>query len=196
MEQLNGDWLRRAQNGDAEAFAQVFESLRGTVFAVAARLVGPDDAEDVTMETFLRAWQGVSQFNGRSSLKSWLYRIAHNCAIDAIRKRKRQREIHPEHDAEGRDRMEAVADEAVEHPASGLERDEDREVLDRALQALPEEHRLILLLRYSEGLSYGEIAAAAGLPIGTVMSRLFNGKRKLKQHLRAESDDQDEDGTP
>ena len=63
MEPLSGDWLTRAQHGDAEAFAGAFEALRPVVFAVAARLVGPDDAEDVTMETFLRAWQAVNQFN-------------------------------------------------------------------------------------------------------------------------------------
>lgn len=196
MEQLSGDWLARSQAGDDEAFAQAFEGLRSTVFAVAARLVGPDDAEDVTMETFLRAWQAVNQFNGRSSLKSWLYRIAHNCAIDAIRKRKRQREVHPEPNEDGASPIEAVADETVLHPASGLESAEARDDLDRALQCLPEEHRLVLLLRYSDGLSYVEIAAATGLPIGTVMSRLFNGKRKLRQVMEKRQDEDGEEREP
>ena len=183
MEPLSGDWLTRAQHGDAEAFASAFEALRPVVFAVAARLVGPDDAEDVTMETFLRAWQAVNQFNGRASLKSWLYRIAHNCAIDALRRRKRRREVHPEPDEAGRDPLEQVADTAAAHPAEALERQEAGGQLDRALQKVPEEHRLVLLLRYGDGLSYSEIAAATGLPIGTVMSRLFNGKRKLRKAL-------------
>jgi len=183
MEPLSGDWLTRARNGDAEAFAAAFETLRPTVYAVAARLVGPDDAEDVTMETFLRAWQAVNQFNGRASLKSWLYRIAHNCAIDTLRRRKRQREVHPEPDEEGRDPLEQVEDTATVHPAEAIERQESGDELDRALQRLPEEHRLVLLLRYGDGLSYSEIAAATGLPIGTVMSRLFNGKRKLRKAM-------------
>ena len=183
MEPLSGDWLTRAQHGDAEAFAGAFEALRPVVFAVAARLVGPDDAEDVTMETFLRAWQAVNQFNGRASLKSWLYRIAHNCAIDTLRRRKRQREVHPEPDEEGRDPLEQVADTATVHPAEAIERQETGDELDRALQMLPEEHRRVLLLRYGDGLSYSEIAAATGLPVGTVMSRLFNGKRKLRKAM-------------
>ena len=146
MEPLSGDWLSRAQHGDAEAFAGAFEALRPTVYAVAARLVGPDDADDVTMETFLRAWQAVNQFNGRASLKSWLYRIAHNCAIDALRRRKRRREVHPEPDEAGRDPLEQVADTAAAHPAEALERQEAGGQLDRALQKVPEEHRLAALL--------------------------------------------------
>ncbi len=183
MEPLSGDWLARAQHGDAEAFAGAFEALRPAVYAVAARLVGPDDAEDVTMETFLRAWQAVNQFNGRASLKSWLYRIAHNCAIDVLRRRKRRREVHPEPDASGHDPLEQVADTAAALPAEGIERQEAGDELDRALRRLPPEHRLVLLLRYGDGLSYSEIAAATGLPVGTVMSRLFNGKRKLRKVL-------------
>lgn len=184
MEKLPPEWLARAREGDAEVFAQAFESLRGTVFAVAARLVGSDDADDVTMETFLRAWQGVRHFDGRSSLKSWLYRIAHNCAIDAIRRRERRREVRPAPDDEGHDALEEVADAAAPHPARALESGERRREMEEALRQLPHEHRVTLMLRYSDELSYGEIAAATGVPIGTVMSRLFNGKRKLKQVWR------------
>lgn len=189
MEPLSGDWLARARNGDAEAFAGAFEALRTAVYAVAARLVGPDDAEDVTMETFLRAWQAVNQFNGRASLKSWLYRIAHNCAIDHLRRRKRRREVHPEPDEAGRDPLEQVPDTAAAHPAAEIERQEAGDELDRALRRLPPEHRLVLLLRYGDGLSYGEIAAATGLPAGTVMSRLFNAKRKLRRALDGDTAD-------
>jgi RNA polymerase sigma-70 factor (ECF subfamily) len=185
METVSDEWLERARNGDAEAFAQAFESLRASVYAVAVRLAGPDDADDVTMETFLRAWQAIGQFNGRSSLKSWLYRIAHNCAIDAIRKRSRRREVLPAPDDDGRGPMERIPDANAPLPARELERGELRDELDQALQKLPTDHRLVILLRYSDGLSYGEIAAAAGLPIGTVMSRLFNGKRKLQNLLKA-----------
>ncbi len=184
MEKLSQDLLARAREGDAEAFAQAFEGLRGTVFAVAARLVGADEAEDVTMETFLRAWQGVSRFDGRSSMKSWLYRIAHNCAIDAIRRRQRRREVRPVPALEGHEALEEMADETAPHPASALESGERRREMDEALGMLPQEHRVTLMLRYSDGLSYGEIAAATDVPIGTVMSRLFNGKRKLKQAWR------------
>ncbi|MDD5705412.1 MAG: sigma-70 family RNA polymerase sigma factor [Kiritimatiellae bacterium] len=179
METGSQDWLKRAREGDAEAFAQSFEALRPLVYAVAARLAGPDDAEDVTMETFLRAWQGVRHFDGRASLKSWLYRIAHNCAIDFIRRRQRRREVPPETDAEGRELIEAMPDKCAAHPASRMEGAETRNLVERALRQLPDEHRVTLMLRYSDGLSYGEIAAATGVPIGTVMSRLFNGKRKM-----------------
>ena len=183
MEPLSGDWLTRARNGDAEAFAAAFETLRPTVYAVAARLVGPDDAEDVTMETFLRAWQAVNQFNGRASLKSWLYRIAYNCAIDTLRQRKRRREVYPEPDEDGRGPLEQIEDTAAVHPAETIERQETGDELDDALRQLPHEHRTVLLLRYADGLSYKEIATVTGIPIGTVMSRIFNGKRKLRKAM-------------
>ena len=184
MEQVSQNWLERARNGDAEAFALAFEEHRPTVFAVATRLVGPDEADDVTMETFLRAWRAIGRFNGRSSLKSWLYRIAYNCAIDAIRKRKRNREVYPDTGEQGESTLERMVDQDAEQPSEQLELDELGSQLNSALQRLSEAHRTALLLRYSDGLSYGEIAAATGVALGTVMSRLFNAKRRLRQVLQ------------
>ena len=175
------EWLAKARNGDAEAFAGAFEDLRPSVFAVAYRLAGPDDAEDVVMETYLRAWQALPNFEGRASLKSWLYRIAFNCATDLRRRRKRSPEVRPDPTADGQDAVERVADTCAFLPGEVLEADEMRAQIVRALQRLPAEHRASLELRYMDGLSYAEIAAATGVGIGTVMSRLFNAKRKLQK---------------
>lgn len=180
---MQQDCLERAQQGDAEAFARLFESFRASVFAVAVRLVGPDEADDVVMDTYLRAWQALPGFRGRSAIKSWLYRIAYNASIDAIRKRQRRHEVAAPVDEEGRSLLEEVPDERPANPAGRIELEDERATLEKALVLLAHEHRVTLELRYSEGMSYAEIAAATGVPIGTVMSRLFNGKRRLRQAL-------------
>jgi len=89
VDRHQAEQLERARKGDVEAFAEVFEALRPLVFSVANRLVGPNDAEDVVMETYLKAWQGLPRFRGKSSLKTWLYRISRNCSLDFIRSRQR-----------------------------------------------------------------------------------------------------------
>lgn len=180
MDSHTKELLNRARQGDAEAFATVFESLRPAVLAVARRLVGSHDAEDVTMETFLKAWQALPTFDGRAKLKSWLYRIAHNCAIDLLRRRQRRREVTPtEEEADGA-WIESLPDPELRHPADTIAADEQRQEMNAALAKVPLAQRTALLLRYRDGLSYGEIAAAMEIPLGTVMSRLYNGKRMLR----------------
>lgn len=179
--------LEQARKGDAAAFAEVFESFRPAVFAVACRLVGPDDAEDVTMQAFLKAWQALPEFQGRSSLKSWLYRIAYNCALDLIRHNRRSPEVKltpaDGEAGDGPDPIEELPDEHAPAPSARLESEETCGRVQRAMARLPEEHRVALELRYSENLSYAEIAQATGVSIGTVMSRLFNAKSKLQRAL-------------
>ena len=84
--------LERARQGDVNAFANVFENHRPTVYAIACRLAGPDDADDIVMETYLKAWRALPRFHRRAALKTWLYRIAHNCAMDFIRARSRRQD--------------------------------------------------------------------------------------------------------
>lgn len=177
--------MDKARNGDVDAFAELFEPLREMVYAIAYRVVGPNDADDVVMETYLKAWQALPRFGGRASLKTWLYRIARNCAIDFVRKRSRRKErvLTPEEE-EGRERQ--FADEKQPSPDEVLSRRELVHDVRGALARLPDLHRIALELRYADGLSYNEIAAATGVSIGTVMSRLFNGKRKLRKLLEEE----------
>lgn len=175
--------IKKAQEGDIDAFAEVFEELRPLVFSVAYRLVGPNDADDVLMETYLKAWKSIPGFNHRSGLKTWLYRITYNCAQDFLRKRQRE----SKHLVTSSDGTESIIDNLTDHdqqlPSAKMEADETKGIIEQALEILTEEHKITLLLRYAEELSYSEIAAATGVSIGTVMSRLFNGKRKLKKIL-------------
>lgn len=178
--------IRRASEGDMDAFAETFEPLRGMVYAVAYRLVGPDEADDVVMETYLKAWQALPRFRGQSSLKTWLYRIAYNCALDMSRARRRRKEqaLTPETQEQGTEAH--LRDDRQETPDTIMAREETVDAVREASAKLSPAHRVALELRYSDGFSYSEIAAATGVSIGTVMSRLFNAKRKLRQLMEVE----------
>jgi RNA polymerase sigma-70 factor (ECF subfamily) len=171
--------LEQAQRGDIQAFAQLFEPLRGKIFAVACRLVGPDDAEDVVMDTFVKAWKSLPGFRGGSSLKTWLFRIASNRARDLLRRRRPTVDATPV-DTETRAAWPELTDPTQPGPDELAAENEDGVLLGRALAELPAAHRNALLLRYVDGLSYSEISAATGAAMGTVMSRLFHAKRKLR----------------
>ncbi len=177
--------VQKARDGDIDVFAEVFESMRPVVTAIACRLVGPDDADDVVMETYLKAWKAVTKFNQRSSLKTWLYRVTHNCAMDFLRARKRRQDRTMPEDEHDDRTIADIADEAQATPDELLEKSETAAMVRAALDRLDENHRTTLMLRFSDGLSYADIAAATGVSIGTVMSRLFNGKRKLMKILRS-----------
>jgi RNA polymerase sigma-70 factor, ECF subfamily len=176
----------KARLGDMDAFAAVFEGMRADVYKVAYRLVGADDANDIVMDAFLKAWQAIPRFVGRSSLRTWLYRITYNCAIDYLRSRQRRGEESLSSGSE-ESGVREVADETSGRPDEIVAGRELAEEMALALSLLPYEHKVTLELRYSDGLSYLEIASATGVSVGTVMSRLFNGKRKLRKLLEAES---------
>ena len=167
-----------------DAFANAFESLRPGLTVAASRIVGPDDAQDVVMETYLKAWKALPNFNQRSSLKTWLYRIVRNCAIDYTRKRKRSKEVHIVATEDDDRTIDDLADPREEVPGDAIVSREEKDLVRNALKELDENHRTILLLRYTDEMSYGDMATILGISIGTVMSRLFNANRKLKRIVK------------
>lgn len=173
--------LRRAQAGDTEAFAALFEALRPMVTAIALRMLGPADAEDAVMAVFLKVWRALPSFQAHAALQTWVYRIAWNHCRDALRSRRRRPEQPLPETEDGR--TLEIPDARAQSPLALAMALDDREALDRCLAQLSDEHRVALLLRYADGMSYAEIAAATGVAIGTVMSRLFHGRRKLLQRL-------------
>lgn len=171
--------LQKARQGDMAAFAELFEPLRVKASGIASRVVGPDEAPDVVMDAFLKAWKALPGFNGRSSLSTWLYRIVWNCAADHRRVSVRRRENRLPEDEEGR--TLDISDPTVDTPREKAARQDLARQLEAALDEMSDELKMTLLLRFSDGMSYREIADSMGIRIGTVMSRLFHGKRKLKQ---------------
>lgn len=175
MERDERELVRRARNGDAEAKARIFREHREMVFRVAYWRTGDEEeALDICQETFLRAFRSLKGFRGESSLGTWLGRIANNLAIDALRKRKREKTV--------------PMDESLEFPSTAetsarAQEQELREAIREALDKLPEQERTVVLLYSVEGRRYREIAQILSCPIGTVMSRLHNARKKLLQYL-------------
>jgi RNA polymerase sigma-70 factor, ECF subfamily len=176
--ELDDELVRQARAGKVSAFEALVERHRDVVFRVASRIVGPADAEDVTQDAFLRAFHRLGQFRGDSSFRSWVLRITHNVALNALERRR------PTVDLPSREDEEALVDEAERTPAEQLEITERRERLARKLGEVRPVYRALLVLRDLEGLSYEEIAEVTEAPLGSVKGRLFRARRELIDVLR------------
>lgn len=157
------------QNGDRAAPRQLYDSCHQIVFRLVVRMVGLQDAADVTQQVFLQAFRSINQFKGQSRFETWLYRLAVNESLQHLRRNRRWR--HHALDWEPMDET---------HHGDNVER---KELLEHALARIDPELRSIFLLREVEGLSYRDIAEALQIPEGTVGSRLNRARRELKQHL-------------
>src|SRR5438067_837026 len=177
--------VRAAQRGDPLAFRSLVERYQRRVYQLALGMVrDPDEAMDITQETFVRVHRYLPSFKGDSSFFTWTYRIATNLCLDAARKRGRSERVEmDERDAEIEARMDPPS-AALAGPQRAALNAELKAKIDEALRELSENHRAILLLREVEGLSYEELAQTLGIRKGTVMSRLFHARLKMQRKLR------------
>ena len=173
--------VRRTIAGDLGAFEQLVEQHRDGVVRVAGRIVGRQDAEDVSQDAFLRAFHRLGDFRGDAPFRSWLLRITHNAALDHLARR-RAEPVGPE-------TFDASEQSAQRPPAERLEVRERIERLERKLRGLSPQHRVVLVLRDAEGLSYEEIADITATPLGSVKGRLHRARREFIDMLRANSYD-------
>ncbi len=175
------------RSGDREAFARLVDETSGKIYHTALQILGDaQDAEDVLQETYLKAFRSLPQFEGRSSLMTWLYRIAVNEALMIIRRRKPlamsvdEANPDPEGEPEG-EGMEIVDFCCL--PEGELLSGEARRFLDQAIQHLPANLRVVFVMRDLEGLSIQETAEALGLSEANVKTRLLRARMKLRQEL-------------
>lgn len=179
------DLVRRTRAGDLTAFEELVVRHRGVVARVVARIVGDNDADDVTQDAFLRAFHRLGNYRGEASFRTWLLRIAHNSAYDTLERRRRERPL-----AELEDEEENVeAARPARAPADRLEAKERRERLQTKLRLLTPAHRAVVVLRDLEGLTYDEIATVTNTPVGSVKGRLHRARRELIALLRANTYD-------
>ena len=181
-------YVARAQQGDHAAFRKLVERHQRRGYLLAFQLVRDEnDAREIVQDAFIRVHKGLPTFQGDSSFYTWLYRIIKNLAIDLLRKPgRREAEL---------DLRTAKADdeEHEEYPLLGridgadpidvIRRKELQVRITAALDALPEYHRGVILLREVDGLSYEEMAVVMGVSKGTIMSRLFHARQKLQKAL-------------
>lgn len=175
-------WIDAAREGDPLAFEQLIHLYEKRVFALTRRMCkNPSDAEEAAQEAFLAAWQGLKFFRGESSFSTWLYRLASNACVDALRKEGRhQAAAGPSLDDE--ETMLEIPDEAAT-PHTLAEQAELKKQIEEGLAALPEEYRTVLVLREIHQQSYDEIAEILSLDLGTVKSRISRGRKRLRKFL-------------
>ncbi|MBL8879154.1 MAG: sigma-70 family RNA polymerase sigma factor [Phycisphaerales bacterium] len=171
--------IERAASGDRTAQRELFDLHRDAAYAAALRITGRhEDALDAVQDSFIKAFENLATFQRDAGFRTWLVRIASNRSLDLLRARKVRLAVSIDRDDEsGPHPVEPTADDPA--PGSNLERDETLARMRRAITALPEEHRVVFTLFADAEMSYGEIAAALEIPIGTVMSRLFHARKKL-----------------
>jgi RNA polymerase sigma-70 factor (ECF subfamily) len=176
--------VRRLQDGDSGALDDLFRRHREAAYRIAYRLLGnAEDALDVVQESFIHVLRGIGSFRGQSSFKTWLYRIVTHAALDWRRCRavrsaaSLDAESSPEPAATGERRRSPTAETA----AADL-----KEAIDKALMNVSEKNRVALVLYALEGMSYKEVAEVLGISVGTVMSRIFNARQRLRELLASE----------
>lgn len=173
--------IERAQGGDVEAFGMLVRRYLGRVYRVAHAVVrNGDEAADIAQDTFVRAFRRIDRFDIERPLFPWLYQIARNLALNRI-ERVRRREAT----LSGQDALIAMGPGPEEAAVAASESERVR----RAVASLSEQHRAVIELNHFEECSYDEMAEILGIPIGTVMSRLYYARQRLKTLLKEETSD-------
>ncbi|MFM1885122.1 MAG: polymerase sigma factor [Pseudomonadota bacterium] len=177
--------VRRVQQGDKGAFDLLVRKYQHKVVKLVMRYMrDPADAEDVAQDAFIKAYRALPNFRGDSAFYTWLYRIAINTAKNALVSRERMPAGIDLDDDEGGDPYDALGRLAdMETPEALLLTEEIRNTVDAAIQALPEELRMAIVLRELEGMSYEAIAAAMDCPVGTVRSRIYRAREAIDRRL-------------
>lgn len=176
------DFIEKAAAGDERAFEVLVKATEKMVYHICYRMTrDEDEALDLAQETYLKAWHALPLYKGESKFTTWLARIASNTCLDHIRKQHRKKQIltmSVEEMPLGADLADPSAD-----PAVVTEEKLSHDLVYAALLDLPEEERLLLSLRALEELSYEEISEITELKVGTIKSKIFRAREKLRRNL-------------
>ncbi|GAC1406334.1 MAG: sigma-70 family RNA polymerase sigma factor [Ktedonobacteraceae bacterium] len=171
-----------SKSGDQDAFAMLVQRHQHRVFNLVYRMLQQyDEANEVTQETFLAAWQGLPTFRGDARFSTWLYRIAYNCCLKQVEQRKRDNALHTAIEAE--QRLEDADSETRADTA--IDAHERQTLVREQLSTLPTKYRLVLVLRHLQEKTYEEMAEILAMPIGTIKTHLFRARNLLKERLQA-----------
>jgi len=177
--EISAEIVESCRLGNRDAFRVLYEAYKDRVYSLSLHFFRGDQAaaQDMTQQVFLKLMSGITRFEGRSGFSTWLYRLVANACLDGAR---RSRSRPQAGESAALDRLSTAPSQEAD-----LERAETAGSIQAAVAALPPKLRMPILLRYFEGLSYEEIAAALDCSMGTVASRLSRGHRMLAQKLQA-----------
>jgi len=176
------------KKGDDKAFDELVLMYMKKAYSVAFRFMRNDgDAQDMVQEAFLKVYINIGRYNKKYNFSSWFYRILINCCINALKKRNRRRFLLDSWEKDKTleiEKLEIGKDNSIRDPEEDLIRKERNKIIMDCVYALPEKQRDILMLYDIEGFSQHEISDILNIPLGSVMSRLFYGRKRLKKYLR------------
>lgn len=185
MEQQERALVQRIQAGDSKAFRELVETHKENVYYLALDLTGNHyDAEDVSQEVFIKAYNGIGKFKGGAKLNTWLYRITMNTFIDKKRKKSLQVVKLPATDDDDElNPIDLAADGVTGNPERELAASSIDAHIQEALQSLSDQERAVFIMRHYEDMALKEISQTLEIAEGTVKSLLFRSIRKLRQRL-------------
>jgi RNA polymerase sigma-70 factor, ECF subfamily len=179
-EQDDAELVVAGKAGNQDAFAQLVQRHQRRVFNLVFRMLqNYEEANEVTQETFLAAWQGLPSFRGDARFSTWLYRIAYNCSLKQIEQRKRDQALQTAVQSEQLFQQES----SEERADAELEAQERQALVRKHLSMLPAKYRIVLVLRHLQELTYEEMAEILTMPIGTIKTHLFRARNLLKERL-------------
>jgi RNA polymerase sigma factor (sigma-70 family) len=181
----DSELIRSAVAGDQDAYRRLMEKYRDAIFNLISRMISDkSEVNDLTQETFVKAFGSLHSFNHLYAFSTWLYKIASNTCIDYLRKKKLQTfSIHQSVDSEGDDYSYELPDRTFEADKEIIS-DQRSRVVNDAIEALPEKYRAVIKLRHMDEKNYDEIAEILDIPLGTVKAHIFRGRELLYKNLR------------
>lgn len=182
----DGDLVSRAVAGREEGFEELVRRYQRPIAAYAYRLVGNYDAAlDLTQEVFIKVYSSLARYRSEYKFSTWIYKIAHNAAIDYLRRNSSLRELESSllGESGGGQTFERPLDAGALTPEQLSERSERRAEIETVVQALPSAYRELIILRHAHDLSYDEIADITALPLGTVKNRIFRAREMMREQF-------------
>jgi RNA polymerase sigma-70 factor (ECF subfamily) len=185
VKENDSDLISRAKSGDSKSYDKLLKKYKNSVYSLVLRMVrNSQEAEDLTQEAFIKAFNSLASFNEEYAFSTWLYKIASNNCIDFFRKRKLQ--------TYSLDKPIQYKDSEIQHeipdpdlnPEKSIMATERNKLIKEAINKLPEKYYRAIVLRHTEEKSYEEISEILGLPLGTVKARIFRAREMLNKALK------------
>jgi len=178
--------IARALKGDQKAYRILTERHQTAIYHIAYKIVRDSEAaNDLVQDTFMKAFSSLASYRSEFRFSTWLYKIAANCSIDYLRKKRiKVLSLDREYDT-GDGKMEFEVADYSYHPGQHLERKEQRFSIEEAIDELPEKYREVIIYRHKDDKSYEEIADLLNIPVGTVKARIFRARELLKKKLKS-----------
>jgi RNA polymerase sigma factor (sigma-70 family) len=178
--------IAQALKGDQKAYESLLVKHRSAIFHVVSKIVrNHEESQDLVQETFMKAFNALESYRSEYRFSTWLYKIAANCAIDFVRK-KRIEAMSLDRPIETKDgQVELELPDRTWDPEQDLVRKQKLQSIDQAIESLPDKYREVIIYRHRDDKSYEEIAGILKTPVGTVKARIFRARELLKKKLKS-----------